>query len=663
MTFTDAAAEVLRLVGRPLHYKEITDIAIEKNLLSHVGKSPEVTMGARLAATLKKDSPENPLVRVKPGVFALREWDDKTIRAGLEQKKGGRKPSRAESGVAQGAGAQGKDDDEEALAGGELEETPAADAEGTSEHADAADGGEAEHAMADQASSPNAHAPPNAHAHAHAHDAGPSAHDAGAEAAPNALNALNALNAPNAAPKAPNAAPNAPNAAGGAGAMARGSSRHGRGGRGGGPVAHREEVEEQQPAGPDDVMRAEAAAGAAEMFDEEEDDDQPILGGTDDQAVTGAVGADQGDGRRRRRRRRRGRTGGDAPAPSGGGLPSYTATPAFDSTNAGANANVIPNRRERGVDFEPRRDAPPPREREAAPFVDRRPDAVAERDAPFRPQLIELTGGDGHALDDLAGRELSDAVVAILSTFDRNAGAVSLRQIAETAQRRGRLSGEAQLVQSQVAAAVRADNARRLVAGQRPRFRLAGGRVALTDWLLSSDLARFEAEALAAVERYRDAARRAFARKLGELPGHAFVEICVLALERIGISQLRALRRAGAPGGETHFTGVLRAAASDELRLALVLRRDGREVGRERVADLRGSLHHYGPATAGWIFTAGQMLSGAREEAAVPGAAPIALFDGLAVARLCEENDVAVIRARLPIAIPDVDLLEALRAS
>ena len=52
MTFTDAAAEVLRLVGKPLHYKEITDIAIEKNLLSHVGKSPEVTMGARLAATL-----------------------------------------------------------------------------------------------------------------------------------------------------------------------------------------------------------------------------------------------------------------------------------------------------------------------------------------------------------------------------------------------------------------------------------------------------------------------------------------------------------------------------------------------------------------------------------------------------------------------------------
>src|SRR3954470_8970359 len=86
MTFTEAAAEVLRLVGKPLHYKEITDLAIEKNLLSHVGKSPEVTMGARLAALLKKSSKDNPLVRVKPGVFALREWDDDTIKSAMNDK-------------------------------------------------------------------------------------------------------------------------------------------------------------------------------------------------------------------------------------------------------------------------------------------------------------------------------------------------------------------------------------------------------------------------------------------------------------------------------------------------------------------------------------------------------------------------------------------------
>src|SRR5689334_11808326 len=86
MTFTEAAAEVLRIAGKPLHYKEITELAIEKNLLSHVGKSPEVTMGARLAALLKKEDKENPIVRVKPGVFALREWDGKKKKKGSSEE-------------------------------------------------------------------------------------------------------------------------------------------------------------------------------------------------------------------------------------------------------------------------------------------------------------------------------------------------------------------------------------------------------------------------------------------------------------------------------------------------------------------------------------------------------------------------------------------------
>ena len=79
MTFTEAAAEVLRIAGKPLHYKEITELAIEKNLLSHVGKSPEVTMGARLAALLKKEDKENPhrpreAGRLRPPA----EWDGKS---------------------------------------------------------------------------------------------------------------------------------------------------------------------------------------------------------------------------------------------------------------------------------------------------------------------------------------------------------------------------------------------------------------------------------------------------------------------------------------------------------------------------------------------------------------------------------------------------------
>jgi restriction endonuclease Mrr len=285
-------------------------------------------------------------------------------------------------------------------------------------------------------------------------------------------------------------------------------------------------------------------------------------------------------------------------------------------------------------------------------------------DVPQRtPSDVDLGGGgDKTPLDDLAGRDLADAVAFLLNTFDRNGGQVALRQLAEGAQRRGRISGDLSQVQAQVAAAIRADNARRAANGQRIRFRFVGGRVALTDWLLGGELARLEAEAQAAVERYREASRRALLRKLQELPGHALVELVLLALDRAGLGQIRAVRRPGMPGGESHFSAVQRTAFG-EVKTALVVRRDGREIGRERVADLRGSLHHYGPAVAGWMVTTGQVLSGAREESAAPDALPIALCDGMGLVRLCEENDVGVVRARMPIALPDVDLLEALRAT
>src|SRR5690554_5327092 len=79
MTFTEAAVEVLRLVGKPLHYKKITEIAIERNLLSHVGKTPETTMASRLAMVVKKDRGDAPLIKLKAGVFALREFSEEVL--------------------------------------------------------------------------------------------------------------------------------------------------------------------------------------------------------------------------------------------------------------------------------------------------------------------------------------------------------------------------------------------------------------------------------------------------------------------------------------------------------------------------------------------------------------------------------------------------------
>src|SRR5215468_7095512 len=128
------------------------------------------------------------------------------------------------------------------------------------------------------------------------------------------------------------------------------------------------------------------------------------------------------------------------------------------------------------------------------------------------------------------------------------------------------------------------------------------------------------------------------------------------------MTQVRMVRRAGTSGGEAHFAAVHKTGG-DEIRTAIVIRKDGREIGRERVGDLRGTLHHYGPASAGWLITTGQVLSGAREEAAASGAPPIALYDGLGFCRLLEDHDVGVIKTRFPIAIPDLELLESLRGA
>jgi len=527
MTFTEAAAEVLRIAGKPLHYKEITELAVEKNLLSHVGKSPEVTMGARLAALLKKEDKSNPIVRVKPGVFALRDWNE---------KKKGKKGEARES-----------DADSDASFGDDSSEVNALEVE----------------------------------------------------------------------------------------AAARGAM----------PSAANDEEDAQATiVSGEDELRRNLAASGAELFDDEDDDDQPILAAPpSSNAALPADGSADG-GRRRRRRRRRGRGTREDGTPVAGepGSGSTERTePGFTVEGEEGQGQVQPVR-------DPLAPAPRPQVRERHQIM-----------AGGAPTGIDAPP-PGEA-EDLSGRELADAALMVLGSFDRAQGPVAQRMVTDALIRRGRLGGDPQLAQSQLMASLRADNLRRHAQGLRPRFRFANGyRVALTDWNMSPDLVRLEQDALAAVERYREASRRAMLRKLQELPGHAFVELVLLGLERAGMSNLRTIRRAGSPGGESHFAATHKNG-SDEIRTAIVVRRDGREIGRERVSDLRGALHHYGPAQAGWLISTGQVLSGAREEASAPNAAPVALFDGVGLARLLEDNDVGVVRTRLVTAIPDLELFDTLR--
>ena len=85
-------------------------------------------------------------------------------------------------------------------------------------------------------------------------------------------------------------------------------------------------------------------------------------------------------------------------------------------------------------------------------------------------------------------------------------------------------------------------------------------------------MTRLELEVMAAVERYREVSRRTMLRRLQELPGHAFIELALLGLERAGMVNVRTVRRAGSPGGEAHFSAIHRTGA-DEIRTAIVIRK------------------------------------------------------------------------------------------
>jgi hypothetical protein len=575
MTFTEAAVHVLRLVGKPLHYKEITDVAIEKDLLSHVGKSPEVTMGARLAAVVKKGGEDNPLSRVKPGVFALSEWDQTTIDQGLAD----RTPA--------------------------LKKLAKNEAKGATAGADLDSDGEAAAPATAEPSTVSFEVPPK--------------------------------------------------------------------------------LDEADGArmGQDEIARAAMTAAATEIFAPEDDDDEPILGGSDDDDDEEE---EESNGRRRRRRRRRGRSG----EKEDGDLPSYTVSEASEAVSEAKPEREARGEgrdrdgRSEGREREPRADG---REREARsegrereargegrerePRAEGRDREGRDRDRGGRDRDRDRAGRDrDREGNDREGRrartdeggaaDMANIVEQALGGFRRQGGA-TFKQVAEVVAKQGR-DNDPQLAQW-LNAACRADNIRREASGERARFRFSNGsRIALWEWVIDKEQFRLEREARAAVDKYGELARQRLARRFAELPPRAFGELATLLLESLGFSQFRAVKRPSAHSAEQHLAAVQKTATG-EFAVAIVIRRDGRDIGREQIVDLRGSLHHYGQAVLGLYVTTGQVMSGAREEAAVSGATPVQFVDGSRMAALAEQTGVGVVRQSFQLCLPDIELFDALRSN
>lgn len=70
-TFKQAAIEILKKAGKPLHYLEITRLALESGILETEGATPEASMGAQISVDVKRKGSGSEFIRTAPGVFAI----------------------------------------------------------------------------------------------------------------------------------------------------------------------------------------------------------------------------------------------------------------------------------------------------------------------------------------------------------------------------------------------------------------------------------------------------------------------------------------------------------------------------------------------------------------------------------------------------------------
>lgn len=70
-TFKQAAIEVLKKAGKPLHFNDITKLALENGLLETQGASPEQTMNTQLLRDIKQKKDASNFVKVGPATYAI----------------------------------------------------------------------------------------------------------------------------------------------------------------------------------------------------------------------------------------------------------------------------------------------------------------------------------------------------------------------------------------------------------------------------------------------------------------------------------------------------------------------------------------------------------------------------------------------------------------
>ncbi len=591
MTFLEAAFEVLRWEGRPLHYKELTERSLGKKLLTFVGRTPEVTMQTQLTAAVKK-APGNPFVRVKPGVFGLLRYPE--ISA-----------------------------EERAAAAAKVEETTARPRGGDAEAAPSGEGGRRRRRRGSgrgreerQERPERRPAAPGAPGEASAEASATGAHDDGEIEEPD----HGGLSAEaRAAALAETGVLEAEDETAGDEEVPRAMDS-----------MEDEAAPESAPLGASEAASDEELEGEGEADDEGEDEGPEAGGEASEASGEGqrAAEPEQGmGGRRRRRRRRRGGRGGELE--SSFGEAPRTAEGLAPSGGAPSGAAGLPPSLESGAfgTGEPASSAPGP---------------------------ADGTGGAGAPSGDngQGPRRIMtpiDAAIEILRGQAPGRG-VHVRQIADGASRRRLVHGEPNEAWRVMRTALAAEPRERLRAGQRPRLRSAGaGLFSLARRPPEAELERAEQVFGEARRALRERTLASLERRLGELPAPAFEALARVLLQREGFGPATFVKRVEG----TVYVEALRGRGGRPSRCLIGFRFGGATVARGAILELRYGIRARGQ-DEGLLMVAGRLSEDAIAAWKQPGP-PIEIADGAAMAETCVRHGVGVINTMVSVDFVDAD--------
>lgn len=244
----------------------------------------------------------------------------------------------------------------------------------------------------------------------------------------------------------------------------------------------------------------------------------------------------------------------------------------------------------------------------------------------------ERTGQARRSRDDNNARGHMSFLAAAEEILGQASGPLHYRDIARRALESGLIKTSGLTPEATMAAQIITDIQRHAKRGDESRFVRTGRGIYDLSARMPKGLARD-------IQQHNRGVRDALLAKLHAMHPRVFETLVARLLTAMGFDEIADVQHSG--DGGIDVRGRLLIGSSIPILMAVQVKRWKANVRSPTVQQVRGSLRAH---DQGLIVTTSDFSAGARAEAAVPDAAPVALINGQAFASLLMEYEIGVVR-------------------